>query len=215
MTPTHFELAFGMTVEESEEGERPRDYDPASSTQPLIILGENGELIHLCGAIDRVDLASDGRTAMVLDYKMGSTKEWADIKEGKSIQVPLYLMAVEQVWGLVGAVGCYDSPRDSGRRRFYRKEHVDVRAFQPLPGVEDGRLAKPICTDEFEEAVSAAESAVRNAVAGIQSGRILPTPGEHCRFCDYVDVCRTTPDGVHDGEVLPLPPAEDGPPPAA
>ena len=90
-----------------------------------------------------------------------------------------------------------------------------MRAFQPLPGVEDGRMAKPICTDEFEQAVSAAESAVRYAVSGIQSGRILPSPGEHCRFCDYVDVCRTTPDGVHDGEALPLAPEEGETPPAA
>lgn len=201
MTPAHFELAFGMEDTTDEDG-RSRDYDPASSPHPLVIAGDDGEPIHLCGAIDRMDLAADCRTAMVLDYKMGGTKEWAEIKEGKSIQIPLYLMAVEQVWQMVGAVGCYDSPRDNGRRRFYRRELVDVRAFQPLPGVEDGRLAKPVAGEEYQGAVTAAKRTVIDAAAGIRSGRISPTPGEHCRWCDFVDVCRTSPDGEHDGESL-------------
>lgn len=200
MSPAHFELAFGVEApDEPEEDGRSRDYDPASTRQPLVIAGEDGASIHLCGAIDRVDVAPDGRTALVLDYKMGSTHEWAKIREGTSIQIPFYLMAVEQLWGMVGAVGCYDSPRDSGRRRFYRKECVDVRTFQPLAGVEDGRMAKPVAPDEYREALEAAQQTVRSAVAGIRAGRIAPQPGDHCRWCDFVDVCRTSPDGVYDG----------------
>jgi ATP-dependent helicase/nuclease subunit B len=204
MSPTHFELAFGMEDREDEEG-RTRDYDAASRPDPLVFTDENGEPVHLCGAIDRVDLASDGRTAMVMDYKMGGTTEWAEIKDGKSIQIPVYLMAVEQIWDFVGAVGCYDSPRDTGRRRFYRKDLVDARAFQPLPGVEDGRLAKPVGSDEYQQALDAAQHSVRSAVAGMRAGDILPTPGDHCRWCDFTDACRTTPDGTHDGQPLPTP----------
>jgi ATP-dependent helicase/nuclease subunit B len=212
-TPAYFELAFGQEPgaeadDEEISAEEQRDYDSASTPEPLTIPGLNGQPpIHLCGAIDRVDLLPDGRRALVLDYKLGSSTEWDRIKQGKSLQMPLYMMAVEQLWGKVGAAGCYESPRDRGRRRFYRKGEVDVRAFQPVAGVEDGKVAKPLSGEEYAEALSAAQQAVRQAVERIREGYVMATPGEHCRWCDYSDVCRMGRDGVHDGEAY----TDDGP----
>jgi ATP-dependent helicase/nuclease subunit B len=205
-TPAYFELAFGQEPgaeldDEEISAEDSRDYDPASTPEPLTIQSANGQPpIHLCGAIDRVDLMPDGRRALVLDYKLGNSTEWDRIKQGKSLQMPLYMMAVERLWGKVGAAGCYESPRDRGRRRFYRKSEVDVRAFQPIAGVEDGKMAKPLSGEEYAEALSAAQQAVRDAVERIREGHVMATPGEHCRWCDYADVCRMGRDGVHDGE---------------
>jgi len=212
-TPAWFEVAFGQEAdaepddEEIADDER-RDYDSASTSQPLAIpSGNGGPPIHLCGAIDRVDLIGDGRRAIVLDYKLGGSVDWDRIRQGKSLQMGLYMLAVEQLWGKTAAAGCYESPRDRGRRRFYRKSEVDVRAFQPIAGVEDGKMAKPLSGDDYAEAINAAQQAVRTAVEKLRIGHVMPTPGEHCRWCDYGDVCRMGRDGVHDGEAY----QDDGP----
>jgi ATP-dependent helicase/nuclease subunit B len=208
LTAMHFELAFGMDdkegeAPEDEEQQGSRDYDPASTIRPLIIERSEGAPISLCGAIDRVDVMDDGRLAMVMDYKLGNSVEWPNIKEGRSIQMPLYMLALEQLWGKAAVAGCYDSPRDDGRRRFIRRDQVDARRFQPIAGAEDGRLVKPVGPDEFSEALHNAQEAVRRAVEGIEAGEVLPTPGEHCRWCDYSDICRTGRDRSHDGEPMP------------
>jgi ATP-dependent helicase/nuclease subunit B len=209
MTPSHFELAFGTEEEPTRlddeentaEPESPREYDPASTPRPLVIASQDGTGdIHLCGAIDRVDLSPDDNTALVMDYKLGSTVEFSVIKEGRSLQMPLYLLAIEQLWGKTGAVACYDSPRDNGRNRFYRVEHVGTQRFRPLPNGENGKLVKPVKSDEYTETLSNAIQSVRQAVQGIAAAEITPLPGKHCNHCDFVDVCRFHQDNVHDGE---------------
>jgi ATP-dependent helicase/nuclease subunit B len=208
LTPAFFELAFGHlepdgTDDEEIEPEALRDYDPASTPQPLAIPDtDGGTAAYLCGTIDRVDLAEDGRRALALDYKMGRSAEFTAIREGQSLQLPLYLLALEQLWGKIGAVGCYDSPRDTGRRRFFRVEEVDLRRFTVVQGVEKGDEVKPVTREQFSELMQTVQQRVRDAVRGIQAGETFPTPGECCRTCAYGDICRTSPDRVHDGEPL-------------
>ena len=52
--------------------------------------------IKISGQIDRVDVADD-KTMIAYDYKLstGSSKE--DIKSGRSLQLPIYLEALEQL----------------------------------------------------------------------------------------------------------------------
>jgi hypothetical protein len=54
--------------------------------------------------------------------------------------------------------------------------------------------------DELGEMYDAAKERILKAVRGITSANILPTPGDHCRLCNYRDCCRTSKDHVHDGE---------------
>jgi RecB family exonuclease len=73
--------------------------DPGSTDEALELtratfVGE--ETIRISGQIDRVDLASDN-TLIAYDYKLsvGSTKE--DIRTGRSLQIPIYLEALEKL----------------------------------------------------------------------------------------------------------------------
>jgi ATP-dependent helicase/nuclease subunit B len=207
--PAYFELRFGLEedpaeVEDEMEYGTHEECDPASTARPLLVsASEGGPPIEICGVMDRVDVAADGTTAMVMDYKTGHSVPFEAIRDGKSLQMPVYLMALEQIWGLTGAVGCYDSPRDSGRRRFYRQDIVDIQRFRPTP-VENGSLAKPVGPDKWAEITQRAQERIRAFVAQIKQANVMPMPGEYCNYCLYADICRTSRDNVHDGEPIPL-----------
>jgi ATP-dependent helicase/nuclease subunit B len=205
MEPSRFELAFGPRAGgDSGEDGGPPDDDPASDVQPLRIEQPGGPQIELCGTIDRVDLDDDGKRALVLDYKLGNAPEYREIEAGQSIQLPLYVLAAEQVFGFVGVGACYDTPREKGRPRFFRRQHADERRLGPVPDMDDGRHVRPLTEGQFAELVERAREVVRAVVAGIACGGIAPVPGDHCDYCPYSGICRTTAGPDHDGEPLPL-----------
>ncbi|HXG23487.1 MAG TPA: PD-(D/E)XK nuclease family protein, partial [Chthonomonadales bacterium] len=205
LLPAYFELRFGLEEDPGEPEDEPaegipEECDPASTARPLLIpASDGGPPIEICGVIDRVDVASDGVTALVMDYKTGKSVPFEEIRNGKSLQMPVYLMALEQLWGLTGAIGCYDSPHDSGRRRFYRQDKVDIQRFKPVPG-EDGKLVKPVGPEKWGEVLQTVQDTIRWFASQIREANVLPAPGDHCRFCIYGDICRTSRDNVHDGE---------------
>src|SRR5262249_13166159 len=133
----------------------------------------------------------------------------SEIQRGSSLQMPLYLLAMERVFGKIGAVACYDSMRERGRRRFHRTEHVNIRQFQPLMPLDDAPNVKPLNRDQFAELTRTAEATAVQRARAIGAGRIEATPGNHCKLCAYRDVCRTTLIDGHDGEPLSPPPLPD------
>ena len=60
------------------------------------------------GKIDRIDRDATGR-GIVFDYKSGSSsyKSRAELKREGKVQLPLYLRALEVLWGLDPAAGLY------------------------------------------------------------------------------------------------------------
>ncbi len=80
--PLDFELAFGP-----------------GKTLPPILVQEQGLQLSLSGKVDRVDgWTKDGTTYLrVIDYKTGTkTFDFTDLENGLSLQMPLYLSALEQ-----------------------------------------------------------------------------------------------------------------------
>jgi ATP-dependent helicase/nuclease subunit B len=216
MEPAHFELAFGfgaaegMRIEEEDRvlelsgnaaGALPTEYDPASCAEPLLLhAGGDGPPVAVCGTIDRVDLDVSGQRALALDYKLGKPPDYSDIQRGLSLQMPLYMLAIERLFGKASAVACYDSMQERGRRRFHRVEHVKLQQFAPVIPLENGETVKPLNREQYATLTKTAETAAVQAARGIASARIEATPGDHCRFCAFGDVCRTTVLGGHDGE---------------
>ena len=146
--------------------------------------------------------------ALVMDYKMGKPPTFAEAQRGQSLQMPLYLLAIERVFNKVGAVACYDSAQERGRRRFHRSEHVSSRQFAPLAPLEDGTSVTPLNRSQYADLLKTAEATAVRLARSIVSGNIEATPGDHCRFCQYGDVCRTSALGGHDGETLPIIPTQ-------
>ena len=82
-TPYRFELKFG-------EGD---------SAHPILELAQAGARLKLRGRIDRVDLVQTPWPAFrVIDYKSGSVPTSTEVKFGEMLQLPLYAMAVQQLF---------------------------------------------------------------------------------------------------------------------
>ncbi len=196
MNAAHNHLTFGSPT----AGE-----DAASTPEPLQLTDRDGTFVRISGALDRVDLDSTGQRALSLTYRLEAAPDLADIQRGASLQLPLGLLALEQLFGYHAAAACYDAAPQSGRARLFRTEHVNLRAFSPVLPHDNGKSVTPLNRQQYAEVVETAAAAARNAARGIRNARIEATPGDHCQHCHYTDVCRTTRLGLHDGELAPPP----------
>jgi ATP-dependent helicase/nuclease subunit B len=174
-----------------------------------------GGEIQVRGAIDRIDLLPPGPGApgaaprgFVTDYKLGGREVDADyldgMHKGENLQVPLYLLALERVFGL-RAVGATFAALGTRRRTGV----IDVeappweRTLAQDPRVRLHRLPLAPLLQRTEEQV-------RRIVGGIAAGIIDPLPRDagECDRCDVRDVCRL--DGwearrrARNGRALPL-----------
>ena len=194
--PYETELAFG----------------PDCPFPPLSLKTDDGRIVKLYGRIDRVDKSRDGYYR-VIDYKMGDRKfEPAKIEAGLSLQLPLYLAAVEGLDGRMG--GMYYMPlslpaaregeeqrhvlrgvtagSDGAVRALERDLNGASRIVQSLRRNKDGRLGGNVCREEdmavlTREAVAVAERTVDH----MRRGEAQVTPyKDACKWCPYRSVCR-------------------------
>jgi len=185
VVPAYFELAFG--------GARFSAKDPASVTDPLILnrstfVGD--ESLKISGQIDRVDVAPD-KTLVAYDYKLsvGATKE--DIRSARSLQIPIYLEALEKLIlpeaDIAG--GGYYIIRGGNERRnrgMYRKEKCDYYNINVKAMAVMGE-------DEWQQIRADVIAKIWDFLDQMRAGRFLVNPAERmktCRFCDYSAVCR-------------------------
>lgn len=194
--PYETELAFG----------------PDCPFPPLQLKTDDGRTVKLYGRIDRVDRSSDGFYRIV-DYKMGDRKfEPGKIAAGLSLQLPLYLAAVEGLDGEMG--GMYYMPlslpaprEDEEQRHVLRgvtaQSDAAVAALerdldgpskivQGLRRNKDGKLSGNVCREEdmrtlTREAVAVAERTLDHMRRG--EAEVIPYKGA-CQWCPYQSVCR-------------------------
>ena len=114
LVPSYFELAFGPRS--ASHGDAP---DPASSATPLVISSPDGD-VEIAGTIDRVDRTPNGEAVVVTDYKLSRGKQLKEMLAGTSLQMPLYLLAMEQVFGLPAVAAVYRPLREEGPYWLFR-----------------------------------------------------------------------------------------------
>ncbi len=178
--PELLEVSFGPF--EDENGE------PIES-HPALALGD-GE-VFLRGRIDRIDRGSDGRSAIVRDYKTGKSVASADKFTDKgTLQIQLYMRAVREVLGLEPVGGLYQPlgatrPDDRRPRGIVRAE--DERTKE-LGIVRSDRRDG----DAFEHALAAAEETALGAARAMRAGEIDRDPlcGQCPKYCTYQPICR-------------------------
>jgi len=171
------ELGFGE-LEHGPEG---------GQNRPALELGE----VELRGRIDRIDLAADGRTAIVRDYKTSKSVASADkFADRGTLQIQLYMLVARRVLGLDPVAGLYQplGAANPDKRRARGIAVADDPRLDPLGLVSTDR--KP--ADELDEVLERAERIAVESAAGMRAGRIDRDPlnGECPRYCTYQSICR-------------------------
>ena len=134
------------------------------------------------GIIDRLDVGASGDSALVIDYKTGSSYSYRDlgkdpIDKGKRLQLGVYSLAARQMVPEASLVrAAYWFATNRGEFRFFPQDYFNM---------DDDETA-----ERFREGVTA-------IVEGILAGVFPANPGspgrggqpENCRFCDFDSLC--------------------------
>ena len=179
-SPSYFELSFGRR--------KPESCDPASTEEPVRIdLGAGSDML-LAGRIDRVDVDRDGRF-LVMDYKTGALPSVSDVKEGRSLQVQLYMQAVKNMLdGRQGVGGIFYLVKNEAEIE-YSTVVVDKANVGPLRPIIRGKHCLDVPIEELVRNTNAFLSAM---LTNMRKGVFHPATTEKgCKsFCDYKQVCR-------------------------
>src|SRR5829696_3982106 len=190
MRPAYFEVSFG--------GTRSSAKDPDSKEEPLELSRETfvgEEKIKISGQIDRVDVARDD-TIIAYDYKLSTGASRSDITSGRSLQLPIYLEALEKLIlpeHPIAGGGYYviRGAQDRRNKGLYRASQLDYLRL---------RAKNSVFTDEdWQRIRNEVVARVWDFLDGMRAGRFDVDPSERyktCRFCDYSSVCRYDRDRI-------------------
>ncbi len=117
-----------------------------------------GTDVEVGGYVDRLDLATDGTRARVVDYKSGSAKPPADLDGGRELQRALYASAVRSLLG-------------AGIEVEAHLLHTRTGTSAPL--------------HDPDRALTMLATATRTALSSLAAGRAIPGPDS---FEDYAEV---------------------------
>jgi DNA helicase-2/ATP-dependent DNA helicase PcrA len=125
-----------------------------------IKVGGYPHYIAIRGRIDRIDTLQDG-TVEIIDYKTGEAKNEKKIRAEDKEQLTIYHIACQEVLGKKPARLTY----------WYLKDNVKV-SFLPT-----------------EKEVQKWKEKISQIAQEMHTSDFKPTPGFHCTFCDYRDIC--------------------------
>ncbi|PKL58788.1 MAG: hypothetical protein CVV33_10265 [Methanomicrobiales archaeon HGW-Methanomicrobiales-4] len=178
LVPEKFELPIGATQNLSDD-----------KTGYILLESDEGEPVRIRGQIDRVDITSDGQFA-IIDYKTGSNYPNGErIKEGKALQLPLYLLALEKMHEKddqprIGIGGSY--------LEISRKIKQSWPLLDPEKKLVAGVSSRSKGTPDFRKVTRGSLAAAQRYISGIRSG-IFPVTGDKCKistYCPYSGICR-------------------------
>lgn len=178
--PALLELGFGPLDDIDDD-------DEDSETRAALELGE----VRLRGRIDRIDVAADGASAIVRDYKTGKTvsraKRFAD--EG-TLQIQLYMRVAERVLELDPVAGLYQ-PLGAVGLTARKPRGIALRDDDRLDGLEVVRSDRRDA-DELAAALDDAEAQALKAAQEMRRGEIgrRPIGGSCPKYCNYQAICR-------------------------
>ncbi len=143
--------------------------------------------ILLSGKIDRIDEDSEGRL-VVFDYKSGSTPDIKQVEEGTNLQLPLYIMASEQLLKKPIVGGAFISIKKGS------VDNILVRD-RNLPFVSKRRKKGILRQEEWEDLMETVKTTIRAYADNIREAR-FPMQPKKCpkiqmygSFCDFTEIC--------------------------
>jgi ATP-dependent helicase/DNAse subunit B len=188
--PAYFEVAFG--------GMKSAAKDPESKDEPLELTRETfvgEESIKISGQIDRVDVAADN-TVIAYDYKLSTGASRSDILSGRSLQLPIYLEALEKLIlpdQPIAGGGYYiiRGAQDRRNKGLYRASQLDYLRLRAKNSV--------FTDDDWQTIRSQVVVKIWEFLDRMRAGDFRVDPSERlktCRFCDYRAVSRYDRDRI-------------------
>lgn len=111
------------------------------------------------GRIDRIDIIEGG--VEIIDYKTGSPKEKLSFEDKR--QLILYKLAAET---------CFDPPLIVKKLTFHYLEDNSTVSFNAT-----------------QKDIEKLENQISSVMDAISESDFSPTPGFHCQYCDFKDIC--------------------------
>jgi len=192
--PSHFEFSFGASYD--------KEVDPASLDNLLKLEDENGISMLINGKIDRIDIDPKTKQAVVFDYKTGniSGKNATPISKGLSFQLPVYILAVEQLLDLNIEViygGYYqvkdaqNCKRDGGIADPQKYPFIDKKSVAALPNRYSDVEGVKLTFDELIEFSKKTALAKQKELFQAEFTHTKFPDEKMCKsFCDYRRMCQ-------------------------
>ncbi len=208
VTPAYLEAHFGIRSLRSGGDHSSDEFGYRLSADPCELHGHTDKgrpaTIRFQGKIDRIDLedvstANSRPKAVLYDYKTGKLPANSAVMEGRSFQLPLYVLAAREYLG--------DSAElvAGGYYALQNRNALEKKVF--LGGTEHGSQKyfnnsrhKPSMLGSYTDVLKLlryyADLAVQSAEK-IRKGRFHPTflkeNDAGCHYCDYRRICRLDP----------------------
>lgn len=144
--------------------------------------------ITVTGRIDRIDTNTEKSFFTVLDYKTGSQPSAPDMKNGRDLQIPTYLLAVEELLypQALPSAGLYYS---------LKKETASQLAFSETCDAKLSKKHLQTSRDEWLNHKQNLKAQILDITQHIQQNDFDPNPVDIkiCEYCDFKRMC-----GKHD-----------------
>ena len=189
--PAYIELRFGRGREAGKDDTTDR---PAADALRFT-LGD-GTVVTVGGRLDRVELTGSGpqKAGLVVDFKYsasGFTRTLESIQTGEDLQLPIYLMALGELFGLTPAGAELYALKTDKRPRcgLYDADQASALFTADPP---PGGLLLP--HPEFVRLIDQARATIRQLAGSIRAGAIEPSSQnwKKCKDCDFAALCRVT-----------------------
>lgn len=167
LQPEYFEFTFGT-------GPKP--------DAPALEINDGERKFRLVGKIDRVDVDPQNKTALIVDYKTAGQWSTSDVEEGVSLQLPAYVMAVENFLNLKTIGGQLKLLKSGKTLGFYRK---DLIAAYPELAKKTG-----MSETEFRDLLTASEDYIKLFTREMALAKMPVRPRQCDEHCPYPTVCR-------------------------
>jgi hypothetical protein len=144
----------------------------------------DGEKVTLRGKIGAVSRMGRYAIAQVYGARKGLINTPVDkLDGGQKLELAIYFAALR---GKTEGVGV-EMTASTGERRLFLLDRVDQ---SPLQAKADAGFSV-ISLDQSEtKFMQASKALVKEALDHARANRLRAMPGEHCKFCDYGEICR-------------------------
>lgn len=155
---------------------------------PLKVEGKN---IRITARIDRIDLDGENAFFTVIDYKTGQAPQLAEIKSGRSLQLPFYTLAVQTF--------LYPGFQDSAAV-YYNLGDGKISGFTLKDSPDEGLTRRPLTNTEWEEISTNCLKQIASVVQKMARAEFAPKPVQekNCDWCDYRRICAYRAQGSDD-----------------